>query len=243
MADGSSGSPKAWTASQVVAHTLTRARRLRDLTQEEVALRLSAHTGTRWTQSTVAQAEGSVTSDRVRQFTANELVALSRTFDLPVTWFLTPPDPGSGADRFHTADHPEGLAWDQLVVALVGHVDNYGVWADRMAHWTSQRPVVPIPASDQHRADSVVGWIAGPDRRMPLTAEEVAIAAAMGLLRKQFGPTDGALDVDFLGRLGSTLGQLEILVRTLSNYRPSDFVRATDIAAVGSKRATGEATE
>lgn len=228
---------KAWTASQVVAHNVTLARRLRDLTQEEIAQRLSAHTGTRWTQSTVAQAEGSVSGDRVRQFTANELVALSRTFDLPVTWFLTPPDPGTGPDRFHTADHPEGLAWDQLVVALVGHIDNYGVWAARMAHWTGQRPAVPIPPSDQHRAHSVVGWMAGPDRRMPLTAEEVAIAAAMGLLRKQFGPSDGPLDPNFLSQLGSTLRQLEVLVQTLSNYRPSDFVRSADVAAVATKAA------
>lgn len=72
-----------WTASQVVAHNLSRARELRGLTQVQVAERLSRFTGTKWSQATVAQAEGSVSGQRIRQFTANELVALARTFDLP----------------------------------------------------------------------------------------------------------------------------------------------------------------
>ena len=81
-----------WTASQVVAHNVTRARHLRGLAQVEVAKRLRRFTGTNWTQTTAAQAEGSISGIRVRQFTANELVALARTFELPVLFFFMPPE-------------------------------------------------------------------------------------------------------------------------------------------------------
>src|SRR5437660_9602165 len=96
MAKGKAEDKRRWTASQVVAHNLTRARELRGLTQTEIAERLSRFTGSNWSQATVAQAEGSVGGQRVRQFTANELVALARTFDLPVLVFFLPPDDGEG---------------------------------------------------------------------------------------------------------------------------------------------------
>jgi transcriptional regulator with XRE-family HTH domain len=106
------------SASQVVAHNLTRARELRGLTQAEVAERLSRFTGARWSQVTVAQAEGSVSGQRVRSFSANELVALARTFDLPVLYFFLPPEdkrPGFGAP-----DSPAtGWPWEYLLL-LVG---------------------------------------------------------------------------------------------------------------------------
>ena len=95
----STGGDGGWSASQVVAHNLTQARELRGMTQTEVAERLSQFTGTAWTATTVAQAEGSVTGNRVRQFTANELVALARTFDLPVLYFFLPPEDKAGTLR------------------------------------------------------------------------------------------------------------------------------------------------
>ena len=49
-----------WTASQVLAHNLTRARELRGMTQAEIAERLTQFTGSPWSATTVAQAEGSV---------------------------------------------------------------------------------------------------------------------------------------------------------------------------------------
>src|SRR5207244_9963769 len=123
-----------WTASQVVAHNLTRARELRGLTQSEVAERLSRFTGSNWSQATVAQAEGSVGGQRVRQFTANELVALARTFDLPVLFFFLPPDDGAG--RLMTDDAKGGLPWEYLVVLLLGHRDSFPTLADRAANWS-----------------------------------------------------------------------------------------------------------
>src|SRR5205809_320279 len=114
---------RTWTAGQVVAHNMTRARELRGLTQAEVAERLSRFTESRWSQATVAQAEGTVSGQRVRQFTANELVALARCFDLPVLYFFLPPEQGPvGLDA---ADAPsKGWPWEYLLLLVWGHRDN-----------------------------------------------------------------------------------------------------------------------
>ena len=73
---------RTWTSAQVVAHNMARARQLRGLTQAEVAERLSKFSESRWSQATVAQAEGSVSGPRVRQFTANDVVwNLKRVLD------------------------------------------------------------------------------------------------------------------------------------------------------------------
>lgn len=123
-----------WTASQVVAHNLTRARELRSLTQTDIAERLTRFTGSNWSQATVAQAEGSVAGHRVRQFTANELVALARTFDLPVLFFFMPPDDGTG--RLVTDDAKAGLPWEYLLLLVLGHRQSFPILADRAANWS-----------------------------------------------------------------------------------------------------------
>lgn len=139
-------SPRGWTASQVVAHNLTRARELRGLTQAEIAERLSRFTGASWTATTVAQAEGSVAGNRLRQFTANELVALARTFDLPVLYFFLPPDSGEG--EFHTSDVAGGgWPWEYLVILLWGHSGNFPLLAERAAPWAHSSTVL-VPADD-----------------------------------------------------------------------------------------------
>ena len=139
-------SPRGWTASQVVAHNLTRARELRGLTQAEIADRLSRFTGASWTATTVAQAEGSVAGNRVRQFTANELVALARTFDLPVLYFFLPP--GSGEGEFRTSDATGGRwPWEYLVILLWGHSGNFPLLAERAAPWAHSATVL-VPGDD-----------------------------------------------------------------------------------------------
>ena len=138
--------PDSWSAAQVVAHNLTRARELRRLTQTEVAERLTRFTEARWTQATVAQAEGSVSGQRVRQFTANELVALARTFDLPVLYFFLPPDRGEG--EFRTSDVAgRGWPWEYLVILLWGHSGNFPLLAERAAPWAHSSTVL-IPGDD-----------------------------------------------------------------------------------------------
>ena len=51
-----------WTASQLVAFNLARARRKAEMTQQEAADAISRYTESEWTQATVATAEGSVSA-------------------------------------------------------------------------------------------------------------------------------------------------------------------------------------
>jgi hypothetical protein len=79
------------TPNMCVAWNLRRARTLREWTQEEAAERLAPHIGTRWTKAVFSAAERSVDGERVRQFTADDLYAFGRAFELPVSYFLCPP--------------------------------------------------------------------------------------------------------------------------------------------------------
>ncbi len=126
---------------QVVAHNLARARRLRCLSQADVAERLTRFTGAKWTQVAVSQAECSVSGQRVRQFTANELVALARPFDLPLLYFFTPPD--DGRHGLAAPDSPpQGWSWPYLHMLVWGHRDNSAVVAERMAPWAHVLPML-----------------------------------------------------------------------------------------------------
>jgi hypothetical protein len=93
-----------WTTNQLVAWNLRAARKLRGLSQREAAERLEPHMGVKWTPQTFSGVEvGSLKPDavqegRVRQFTADELMAFSLAFDLPLFWFFLPPDPQEVAE-------------------------------------------------------------------------------------------------------------------------------------------------
>jgi transcriptional regulator with XRE-family HTH domain len=189
MTDVEAGRRRDWTASQVVAHNVTWARRLRGLTQVEVAERLKRFTGTNWTQTTVAQAEGSVSGTRVRLFTANELVALARTFDLPVLFFFMPPkDERRGLG---TPDSPSGgWPWEYLLMLVWGHRDNFPVMAERAASWAHASSVL-VPGVDDRdagRDDQRPAKVARSCERM--TAGDMQAVAFNGLLRRHMrGPT------------------------------------------------------
>lgn len=79
------------TPNMAVAWNLSRARALRGWTQEQAAEKLAPHVGQRWSKATYSAAERSVAGDRVRQFSADDIFAFSRCFDVPVTYFLRPP--------------------------------------------------------------------------------------------------------------------------------------------------------
>lgn len=81
-----------WTANQVVAFNLRRARDLRGWTQIEACDRLAAFVDEPWSPAVYSMAERSEAGKRVRRFDADELVALARAFELPVAWFFIPPD-------------------------------------------------------------------------------------------------------------------------------------------------------
>jgi transcriptional regulator with XRE-family HTH domain len=76
--------------NRLVGYNLGRARRLRGWTQAETVERLKPFLRKRWSVASYSHAEKSATNDRIRRFSADELVAFAQTFDLPVTFFLLP---------------------------------------------------------------------------------------------------------------------------------------------------------
>lgn len=112
-----------FTANQMVALNLARARKLKGWTQERAAAELEPYLGTRWSTATMSQVERSVAGERIKQFSVDELVALSQAFDLPITWFLVPPrdEALSGFDAPDAGGFGHDL--DVLVECLIGSRD------------------------------------------------------------------------------------------------------------------------
>ena len=222
MARGRNVDSRSWTASQVVAHNLTRARELRGLTQAEIAERLARFTGSNWSQATVAQAEGSVSGQRMRQFTANELVALARTFDLPVLFFFLPPDDGEG--QLATDDSRAGLPWEYLLLLVLGHRGNFGVLAERSANWQHVLTAgVDIPSGDPLEEADRLAELAGALRhRQPLLPEDVMAAVFHGLAARRMrgAPSPG----DDVATFVENLRGLADALAAFDNYRPGAFI-------------------
>lgn len=99
-----------FTANQVVAFNLTQAREWRGWTQDEAAAALEPYLGVLWSKATFSQAERSVAGRFIRNFTADEIVAFARGFELPVTWFFMPPPPWAAPgmpSRLAVPDEPQ----------------------------------------------------------------------------------------------------------------------------------------
>ncbi|MGH9268109.1 MAG: hypothetical protein ACRD0D_08020 [Acidimicrobiales bacterium] len=142
-------------------------------------------TGNPWSQATVAQAEGSVLGVRVRHFTATELVALARVFDLPVLYFFMPPD--EGAEGLGTADSPaKGWAWEYLLMLVWGHARNFGAVAERAAPWAHASTVVTVPEADVLDGVPDDALLAKLSReRERYTPEDMLAVAFNGLARRK----------------------------------------------------------
>ncbi|MBC2903992.1 helix-turn-helix domain-containing protein [Streptomyces cupreus] len=85
------------TVNQLVAYNMTRARRARGWTQQQVADRLEKYTGRSWSKASISAAERSWQGGRPRKFDADELLALSVIFDTPIAYFLLPMEEGNRA--------------------------------------------------------------------------------------------------------------------------------------------------
>ena len=115
-----------WDMSDVVAHRMRTARKYREKTQPWVADELTRLTRQTWSVPAVSAAEGGTAGGRPRLFIANEIVALARAFDLPITYFFTPPtDPELPPDF---PDAPEA-GWDYLTQLVGGTIDDDSVRA------------------------------------------------------------------------------------------------------------------
>lgn len=146
---------QALTPNQVVAQRIALARLLRGWTQEEAADRLEPYLGAKWSAATFSIVERSVDGKRIRQFAADELVALSRAFDVPIGWWFTP-SWGDETALVVTPDAPDGMPTQLMVDVVMGSVDGFEAWANELLLWASnQRVIVDTATGKIVRQDSI----------------------------------------------------------------------------------------
>ncbi len=149
------------TPNQIVAYNVIKARALRGWTQEQAAEALAPYLGAKLSGPSFSNLERSaVKVDRIKQFSADDLLALSRGFDLPIGFFFTPPPPAMDAGLYGPDAGVKGLDPVVLLDAILGTPDNLdhsgGVWTARpclrVRWWCStrcrrSRPATPPPCS------------------------------------------------------------------------------------------------
>lgn len=81
-------SPCGRPANSVVAERMAQARKLRGLTQKQLGEQLEVVTGRPWSKATVSALERSAGGVRVRQFDADDLVAISCVLDVPLLFLF-----------------------------------------------------------------------------------------------------------------------------------------------------------
>jgi hypothetical protein len=144
------------TPNQIVAFNLTVARQLRGWTQEEAAAKLEPYVGARWSKATFSSAERSIDGRRIRQFTADEIVAFSRCFDVPIGFFFMPPRPSQSETpvRFATAENDDyGLSLAELLDAIFGTPGEREVMSARLNDYLGE-----IPMQDLTKAQDRLTW-------------------------------------------------------------------------------------
>jgi len=131
------------SSSVVVAHNMARARRLRGLTQAQVAEHLTRYTEKTWTQVAVAQAERGVTGARMRSFTINELVALARVFDTSVLFLLAPPSDRPDVEIALPGDRDLDLDRGDISDLLFGTEDSLKPASQPFEPWAQLATMAP----------------------------------------------------------------------------------------------------
>ena len=179
----------AWTPNQIVANNIARARMLRDWTQDEAAEACAPYLGTRLSSASWSALERSVDGTRIRQITADELVAFARAFDLPIGFFLTPP---SAWDRRVVATPDtgdDGLEPVELFDVVIGTPDNLAAWEQYLLSWPSPETRIAL------HPDGTVENLGRVQEDVHPRLEALTSLRARMLLRERFGDLDAARDV------------------------------------------------
>ncbi len=115
-AEDGRGDPASADLNEIVAYNFKRARDMYGWTQDEVADRLEAFLGVRLPQASISGIERGYMG-RHREFDAQELLAFSCCFDVPIIWFFIPP-PGDHRPLRNTSDYV-----NELYALLLGRED------------------------------------------------------------------------------------------------------------------------
>lgn len=214
------GLRRTMTPNQIVAHNVARARALRGWTQAEAGEALAPYWGAKLSEASFSALERSATSvNRIKVFSADELLALSRGFDLPIGYFLTPPPPSTDT-ALHAPDAGlPGLDPIVLLDAILGRPDNLQPWRDDLLAYAAS--TAPEPVRKREKASVSPADL---DRRL----EPLADLRAKALLRSAFGETTEAADV--LERLAAALRHLD---EAADEAAPSDTSRKARMSRKG----------
>jgi len=215
------GIRRVMTPNQIVAHNVVRARELRGWTQEQAAEALAPYLGAKLSGPSFSNLERSaVKVDRIKQFSADDLLALSRGFDLPIGFFFTPLPPAMDAGLYAPDAGGKGLDPIVLLDAVLGTTDNLGYWADELLAYSASH--APMPRSKREKPSVSPADLA--DRLEPLVE-----LRAQALLRGVLGDLDGGADL--LERLAQVIRAMDDTARastkdTATRRSPAD-TRAT----------------
>jgi hypothetical protein len=127
--------PLNWTPNQIVAFNIAKARLLRGWTQDEAAQAIAPYLGTVLSTASFSAIERSVDVGRVREFNADEIVALARGFKLPIGWFFTPPSVWEGAWVATPDTGDEGLDPEVMMDLVLGTPDTLDDWKKYLFTW------------------------------------------------------------------------------------------------------------
>jgi hypothetical protein len=191
----------AWTPNQIVAHNMAKARLFRGWTQDQAAEACAPYLGTRLSPASWSALERSVDGGRIREITADELVAFARAFNLPIGFFLTPPSAWDNHVVATPDAGPQGLEPIELFDVVIGTDENLAAWEQYLGSWPS--PDHRVALHDDGTME-ILGRVQ-PDIH-PRLAGPAALRAKL-LLRDQFGDLAAARDV--LARLSAALDDLE----------------------------------
>ena len=193
------GVRRVMTTNQIVAHNVAKARAIRGWTQDQAAEAIAPYWGSRMSEASFSALERSAwTVNRIKQFSADELLALSRGFDLPIGFFLTPPPPAFDAGLYGPDAGNKGLDPIVLLDAILGTPDNLGYWEEELLAYSASQ--APAPPSKREKPSVSPKDLA--DRLEPLGG-----LRAKALLRQAFGELSDASEV--LERLAEALKLLD----------------------------------
>jgi len=218
--------------NQVVAYNVAKARALRGWTQEQAAEALAPHLGAKLSGASFSALERSAwTVNRIKQFSADDLLALSRGFDLPIGYFFTPPPPADDIGLYVPGAPMAGIDPIVLLDAVLGTPDNLEHWErELLAYSASSAPMPKSKSKSKKEKPSL-----SPTDLAERIAPQVGLRAR-ALVRRLLGDVSGAGEV--LERLAELLKALDDEAADDVENQPARGVTA-DEAAPGERLLAG----
>ena len=125
-----------YSPNQIVARNVARARAMRGWTQDQAAAELAPYLGTTWSTASFSAVERSSRGARVKQFSADELVALARGFGVPLGWFFLPPE-GEDAGMYVPDKKARGMEFSEVVDLVLGTDDTNAPYRRALLAWAA----------------------------------------------------------------------------------------------------------